>query len=70
MCKYCDKEETENECEVIPLDIKVDGTKQHYEVSIIDDLDYEQVSLQVNGTFSDLRIKINFCPMCGKKLYF
>lgn len=66
MCKYCEIEDYSGEN--IPFDIKVDGTKQHYEVSILDDLDYGQTSLQIDGTFSDLRIKILFCPMCGKRL--
>ncbi|PLS19524.1 hypothetical protein CVD28_03660 [Bacillus sp. M6-12] len=70
MCKYCEIEECEYEGELIPFDKKVDGTKQHYEVSILQDIEYEQMSLRIDGTFSDLRIKIKFCPMCGKELFF
>lgn len=56
--------------ELIPFETKVDGTKQHYEMSIIEDIENEQMSLQIYGSFSDIRIKIHFCPMCGRKLIY
>ncbi|WCK57504.1 hypothetical protein PP175_25905 (plasmid) [Aneurinibacillus sp. Ricciae_BoGa-3] len=66
MCKYCDLSEATGEN--LPLEVKTDGTKQHYEAFILDDVEYEQFSLNICGTFSDLRIKVHYCPMCGKKL--
>lgn len=66
MCKHCDLEDYHGED--LPVEVKIDGTKQHYEVSISDDIDNEQFSLVINGTFSELKIKIYYCPMCGKEL--
>lgn len=66
MCRYCDLENYHGED--LPVEVKVDGTKQHYEVSIADDIDNEQFSLVINGTFSELKIKIHYCPMCGNAL--
>lgn len=66
MCEHCNLEESSGEN--LPLMIQVDGTKQHYEVYLLDDIENDQYSLVVNGTFSELRIKINYCPVCGKKL--
>lgn len=66
MCKYCEVDLYHGE--QLPYDTKVDATKQHYEITILDDVEYEQFSLCIYGSKSELRIKINYCPLCGKRL--
>lgn len=66
MCEHCNLEEYTGEN--IPVNIKVDGTKQHYEVYLEDDIDNGQISLVINGTFSELKLKVKYCPICGNKL--
>jgi hypothetical protein len=66
MCEYCTIEDYVGE--IIPFKVKVDGTRQNYEIYILDDLDYEQYSLTIDGTFSEIRIGIKYCPMCGRSL--
>lgn len=66
MCQYCNIEDYYGED--IPFNTVVDGTKQHYEINVLDDLDYDRKSLVINGTFTELRIGIDYCPFCGNKL--
>ena len=66
MCEHCNIEEYSGE--VLLHEIEVDGTDQNYEIYILDDLDGGYYTLCVDGTFSDIRIKINYCPACGREL--
>lgn len=66
MCQYCDIENYTGEN--LDYDVEVDGSKQDYEIFILDDLEYDRQSLSILGTYSEIRVKINYCPMCGKKL--
>lgn len=66
MCKYCDLSEYWGED--LPFEKVVNGKDGHYEITILDDVRYEQFSLVIDGTFIDLRVEINYCPICGRKL--
>lgn len=68
MCKYCGLENYTGEN--LDYDVEVDGSKQDYEIFVLDDLDYNRYSLNILGTYSDIRVKINYCPMCGNKLNY
>ena len=65
MCEYCN---TSSCCENIPLEILIDGKHQYFEVDIFYDLDRDDTTLRIDGTHTDVRVKINYCPMCGNKL--
>lgn len=66
MCGYCDT--TDYSGEPIPLIILIDGKGQYFEVDIFYDLDRDETTLRIDGTHTDVRININFCPMCGKEI--
>ena len=46
----------------------IDGSGQNFEANIADDPEWEGFVLRVNGTHTDFRIPINYCPFCGEKL--
>lgn len=68
MCKYCNVDNYSGE--LIPFVKMVDGTRQHYEISLIEDLRNEGIYLQFLGTLSDIRVMIKYCPMCGCELNY
>lgn len=69
MCNYCDFEYPEHEYdgEELKYEIKVDGTKQYYKITIHEDYEYDHF-INIQGTYSNILIPIKYCPICGKKL--
>jgi hypothetical protein len=43
----------------------IDGARQNFEIYLFDSPEDEAVVLNINGTHTDVRIYINYCPMCG-----
>ena len=68
MCNYCAVEE-EFTGELFTLESVIDGKAQNFEVYICDDPEEECFTLRVSGVHTDFAIRINFCPICGKKFY-
>lgn len=46
----------------------IGAERQDLEVNILDDIENECWSLWIDATHLDVKIKINFCPICGRKL--
>ena len=46
----------------------IDGSQQNFELYVFDSPEDESYVLQMDGIYTDLRIEINFCPICGRKL--
>jgi hypothetical protein len=65
-CKYCKFDEYTGEkfqfCKAI------DGGKQNFEVYLFDSPEDEGRVLEIQGVSTELRIEIQYCPICGKKL--
>ena len=72
MCDFCNFEEWNGEIQYagksFPLEKNIDGTKQNFEIYIFDSPEDEGTVLTVNGNCTELRININYCPICGKHL--
>lgn len=69
MCEYCnigDNDEYRPDSE-LPFKVLIDGRKQHFEILVEEDPDYNHYIL-VDGTFLKVHIPINNCPMCGRLL--
>lgn len=66
MCRYCNLEAYVGED--LLFKVMIDGTKQHFNIYLLNDVQNEQFSLKINGTFTEIVIKVQFCPMCGKQL--
>lgn len=65
-CQHCDIQEyTGGTFKFIK---NIDGGHQHFEVFIYDSPEDECFVLSIDGTFTELRIPIYFCPHCGCKL--
>lgn len=67
-CKYCFNEK--NQIELVDLPIAdLMGSKNHnYEFRIIYDNDIGCYALHMESTYNNASIKINYCPICGRKL--
>jgi hypothetical protein len=48
--------------------MNIDGGKQDFQVYIFDSPEDEGRVLVINGASTEIRIEINFCPMCGRKI--
>ncbi len=68
MCSYCNDKNAFNRGELFKLAQNIDGGKQYFEVCIFDSPEDECKVLEIDGVFTDLRIEIDYCPMCGRKL--
>ena len=70
MCAYCNFDANEYVAEK-DLEIKkvVDGTKQDIECWLEEDCEYDHF-ICVNGTYMELHISIEYCPKCGRKLWW
>jgi len=66
MCEYCDLSDYTGN--IMKPHTNIDGKGEYTEVYLLLDVENECNSLQVDGTYIDHRIKINFCPMCGREL--
>jgi len=66
MCNYCDLSEYVGD--KFKFFKFVDGNEQFFEAYILDSPEDECKVLQIDGVYTDLRIEIKHCPMCGKKL--
>jgi hypothetical protein len=65
-CKFCDV--TEYTGDLLPFVKDIDGGKQHFEVYIFSSPEDEGYVLEIDGTHTELRIEINYCSICGRKL--
>jgi hypothetical protein len=65
-CKYCKLDEYVGEkfdtCKFI------DGSDQLFEMWLFDSPEDECKVLQLDGTHTDVRVPIKYCPFCGRKL--
>ena len=73
MCKYCEIEYDEYGNydyigDKLELSKNIDGSKQEFEVCIIDSPEDEGFVISIEGQTTELRIDINYCPICGRKL--
>jgi hypothetical protein len=59
MCEYCEKEKTER----YNKDILNKDFKQNYILALI-----EKDKLYIEDNYDNVNVKINYCPICGKKL--
>jgi len=59
MCEYCEKEKTER----YNKDILNKDFKQNYILALI-----EKGKLYIEDNYDNVKVKINYCPICGKKL--
>ncbi len=65
-CNFCDFSEYVGDC--FRFCKNIDGGHQNFEVYLYDSPEYEGKIININGTFTDIKISINYCPMCGRKL--
>lgn len=77
MCNYCEFGNDEDEScyptynyagDLLPFIKDIGVFRENLEVCVLDDVEYECRTLQINSNHLDARIEINFCPMCGRKL--
>jgi hypothetical protein len=59
MCEYCEKEKIER----YNKDILNKDFKQNYILALI-----EKDKLYIEDNYDNVNVKINYCPICGKKL--
>ena len=69
MCEYCNFEYPEHEyLGSKNLELSVDGGKKEYfEAFIEEDPDFDHF-IVIDGSFTTIRIPIEFCPKCSRKL--
>ena len=65
-CYVCDTSDYRGE--LLPFVKDIDGGQQDFEVCIFDSPEDECHVLEIDGVCTDLRIKIYFCPICGREL--
>jgi hypothetical protein len=46
----------------------IDGGYQNFEICLFDSPEDECAVLEIGGGFTDIRVEINYCPMCGGKV--
>jgi hypothetical protein len=59
MCEYCEKEKIER----YNKDILNKDFKQNYILALI-----EKGKLYIEDNYDNVNVRINYCPICGKKL--
>ena len=65
-CKYCDfRDWTGQNLEFLK---HIDGSKQNIEAYLASNPEQECKTLIVTGEFISIEIKLNYCPICGRKL--
>ena len=67
-CKYCQIRNGESCGELFDLSKNIDGGKQNFEICLFDSPEDEGFVIDIGGVYTDIRIDINYCPMCGRKL--
>ena len=67
-CKACHMNNDEYVGDLFELTTNIDGGSQYFEAYIFDSPEDECHVLEINGTYTELRFEINFCPICGRKL--
>lgn len=67
-CEFCDVSDYHGK--ELPKIRNIDGGKQNFELTVSHDPEDECFTLIVDGTFTDVRIEIEFCPKCGRRLIF
>lgn len=65
-CAYCATGDYTGDS--LPLAKNIDGGKQGFDMYIFDSPENESHVLVVDGTYTELRVVINFCPICGRPL--
>jgi len=68
MCKYCDIKGNEYVGKQFSFEKHIDGKKQNLEAYLFDSPEDEGYVIQIEGEFLDVRIDIDYCPKCGRKL--
>ena len=66
MCEFCEIEEYRGK--ILKLSKNVDGKRQQFDAYIFDSPEDECHVIRVDGEHTELRIDIQFCPICGKFL--
>lgn len=66
MCHYCNTSDYRGE--LFDFLEYIDGGNQNFELCIFDSPEDECHVLEIDGCHTDIRIKINYCPICGQKL--
>ena len=54
--------------EHLELSKNIDGSNQEFEISLASSPDEESAIIDIEGINTQLVIRINYCPMCGKKI--
>jgi len=65
-CKFCETPDYAGE--LLEFVKHIDGKNQDFEVCIFSSPEDEGHVLEIAGTFTDLRIEMNYCLKCGRKL--
>jgi len=47
---------------------EIDGLNQYFEIQLIDSVENDCIILLIDGTNTNIEIKIKYCPYCGRKL--
>lgn len=66
-CEYCDFEDWKGK-DFNFIGKTIDGKNQNFEVYLLDDPELEERVIFVNGTHTELSVKIHYCPICGREL--
>jgi hypothetical protein len=65
-CDYCDTSDYRGK--LFDTCKNIDGGKQCFEVGIFDSPEDERHVIEISGMYTEVRIEINYCPMCGRKI--
>lgn len=71
MCEYCEKEKYKKLQDGEEITIEFNKMLINYDGGIRTHSVYAQIHQYADGVYLDvdyMRVKINFCPMCGRKL--
>lgn len=71
MCEYCEKEKYEELQETGKIDFEFNKMLINYDGGIKTHSVYAQIHQYADGVYLDvdyMRVKINFCPICRRKL--
>lgn len=65
-CEFCDTSEYRGK----PFEIckYIDGVRQCFEIGIFDSPEDESHVIEITGDYTEIRIEINYCPICGKRI--
>lgn len=71
-CDYCNFTDSDGTYtyggKIMEKESVIDGANQNFEVNIQDDPELEYKTLHIDGVHTSVSIKINNCPICGRKL--